>query len=263
MTRKIKRHKEFEISLQIKRDDFINPPREAQKNWLLNRAIKEFADDLIHLDGLAKQLIRGTDQTSFEDRTQKTLNSEEIMEDWQIPVMKAMAEIVTENHGEVLEIGFGRGIASSYIQDGGVQSHTIIECNDSVVARFHQWQQQYSDRPIQLIQGKWQDVIDQLEQYDGIFFHTYPLNQEEFLAYVVQSTTFAEHFFPTAASLLRKGGIFTYLSNETDSLSRSHQRLIFKYFTSFTLSIVQPLEIPDDSRDALWGDSLVVIKAVK
>ena len=263
MTRKIKRHKEFEISLQIKQDDFISPPREAQKNWLLNRAMKEFADDLIHLDNLAKKLIRGTDQTSFEDRTQKPLASQEIMEDWQIPVMKAMAEIVTENHGEVLEIGFGRGIASTYIQDGGVQSHTIIECNQSVVERFYQWQQQYCDRSIQLIQGKWQDVIDQLGQYDGIFFHTYPLNQEEFLAYVVQSTTFAEHFFPATASLLRKGGIFTYLSNETDSLSRAHQRLIFEYFTSFTLSIIQPLDIPDDSRDALWGDSMVVIKAVK
>ena len=263
MTRKIKRHKEFEISLQIKRDDFIRTPREAQKNWLLNRAIKEFADDLIYLDRLAKQLIRGTDQTTFEDRTQKPLDSQEIMEDWQIPVMKAMAEVVTANHGEVLEIGFGRGIASTYIQDEGVKSHTIIECNDSVVERFHQWRQQYSDRTIQLIQGKWQDVIEQLEKYDGIFFHTYPLNQAEFIDYIVQSTTFAEHFFPTAASVLRKGGIFTYLSNETDSLSRSHQRLIFQYFTSFTLSLVQPLDIPDNSRDSLWGDSMVIIKAIK
>ncbi len=221
MTRKVKRHKEFEISLQIKREDLIPPPREAQKNWLLNRAIKKFADELIYLDLLAKRLIRGTDQTTFEDRTHKPLDSQEIMEDCQIPVMKAMADVVTENHGDILEIGFGRGIASTYIQDRGVQSHTIIECNDSVVERFHQWRQQYSDRTIELIQGKWQDVIEQLGKYDGIFFHTYPLNQEEFLAYVVQSTTFAEHFFPTAASLLRKGGIFSYLSNETDSLSPS------------------------------------------
>ena len=32
-----------------------------------------------------------------------------IWEDWQLPLMQAMAGIVTETHGEVLEIGFGRG----------------------------------------------------------------------------------------------------------------------------------------------------------
>ncbi|MGK7872111.1 MAG: class I SAM-dependent methyltransferase [Xenococcaceae cyanobacterium] len=263
MTRRIKRQKDFEISLQIKHDNFIRPPREAQRNWLLNRALKEFADDLMHLDSSSKRFIRGTDQMGFEDRTQKVLEDHDIMEDWQIPVMKAMADIVTETHGEVLEIGFGRGVASTYIQDLGVQSHTIVECNDSVVERFHPWRQQYPDRDIRLVHGKWQDVVDQLDQYDGIFFHTYPLNQEEYLAYVVQSMTFAEHFFPTTAGLLREGGIFTYLTNETDSLSRAHQRLVFRYFTSFTLSIIEPLAIPSDSRDALWADSMVVIKAVK
>ena len=263
MVQKIKRHKDFEISLQIKQDTFIRPPREAQRNWILNRSLKEFADDLIHLDSLAKEFIQGADRLGFEDRTDKSLADDEIMEDWQTPIMKAMAEIVTATHGDILEIGFGRGIASDFIQEGNVKSHTIIECNDSVIDRFYNWQQKYPHRDLKIIKGKWQDVTDSLEQYDGVFFHTYPLNQEEFLNYVVQSVTFAEHFFPVAAKVLRKGGIFTYLTNEVDSLSRAHQRLIFRYFSSFSLSLMESLNIPEDSQDSLWGNSMVIIKAVK
>ena len=263
MTRRIKRHKDFEISLQIKDDDFINPPRQTQRNWLLNRAIKEFTDDLINLDHISHSLIRGGEQTAFDDRTQKNLADQEIMEDWQIPLMEKMAAIVSQTHGDVLEIGFGRGIASGYIQNYGVKSHTIIECNNSIIEKFHLWQQQYPNVEIKLVPGKWQDVIPQLEEYNSIFFHTYPLNQEEYIAYVAQSITFAEHFFPTATKLLRKDGVLTYFTNEIDSLSRTHQRLLFQYFSSFSLSMIKPLNIPEDSRDALWADSMVVIKAVK
>ena len=35
MTRKIRRTRDYEITLQIKNDDFIKPPRDAQRNWLL------------------------------------------------------------------------------------------------------------------------------------------------------------------------------------------------------------------------------------
>ena len=38
MTRRIKRKKDFEVSLTLKNDDFIRPPRDAQRNWLLNEA---------------------------------------------------------------------------------------------------------------------------------------------------------------------------------------------------------------------------------
>jgi len=263
MTRRIKRHKDFEITLQIKNDDFIRPPRAAQRNWVLNRAVKEFSDDLTALDILARDFIRGSEIDGFDDRGRSSLGAQQIMEDWQIPVMQAMAEAVTDSHGDVLEIGFGRGIASSYIQDCGVASHTIIECNPGVIHECGLWRGQHPDAQITIVSGMWQDVIGQLGAYDGIFFHTYPLNEQDHLEQVVQSATFAEHFFPTAAAHLNPGGIFSYLSNETDSLSRGHQRLLFRYFTSFTLSRVTGLDIPEDSHDAQWSDAMVVIKAVK
>ena len=220
MIRKLKRLREFDISLQIKREDFINPPRTAQRNWLLNQAMAEFTANLKHLNQTAQHFVSGeTSQRAF-DRTQALLTEDEIMEDWQIPLMRAMAEVVTETHGEVLEIGFGRGVSSDFIQAQGVKSHTIVECNDAIVADFQRWRTQYADRDIRLIHGKWQDTVDQFAHYDGIFFHAYPLNEMEYLETAVNSATFAEHFFSTATIHLREGGIFTYLTHEIDSFSR-------------------------------------------
>lgn len=262
MTRRIKRSDKFEITLVVKDDQFIRPPRDAQRNALLNRAIKEFAEDLTTLDHQACEFVEGAVQNTFTDRTQTVLSDQEIMEDWQVPVMKAMAKVVAEAKGDVLEIGFGRGISSGMIQEHQVRSHTIIECNNAIVDRFHKWKEDYKDKDIRLAHGMWQDVIDDLEYFDGIFFHTYPLNEDEYMNYVNGSVTFAEHFFETAAKHLQPEGVFTYFSNEIGSLSREHQRLIFKYFSSFSLEIVK-LTVPNDVKDTWWANSMVVIKAVK
>jgi len=46
MSRKLRRTPDFEIVLDVKNDRFIAPPRESQRNALLNKAVAEFADDL-------------------------------------------------------------------------------------------------------------------------------------------------------------------------------------------------------------------------
>lgn len=262
MTQKLRRSDNLEVRLVIKDDNFIRPPREAQRNALLNKALKEFTDDLSALDQHAAQFVPGSGQNSLDDRTQKRLSDEEIMEDWQIPIMQSMANFVTESHGDVLEIGFGRGIASSMIQEHQVRSHTLIECNDSVVDRFEEWRKRYSDRDIRLIHGLWQNTIGDLGLFDGIFFHTYPLNEDEYMQYVNSSVTFAGHFFSSAAAHLRPGGVFTYLTNEIDSLSRAHQRLILEHFSSFSLQVVY-LNMPENVQDVWWASSMAVVKVVK
>jgi guanidinoacetate N-methyltransferase len=264
MTKRIKRTRDYEIVLQVNNDQFMATPRESQRNWLLNRAVKEFADELDHLNALSSTFVAGSDANhTIEDRQQRDLSDGEIMEDWQIPIMQAMAEFVTASHGDVLEIGFGRGIASDFIQSGVVRSHTIVECNDSVVRRYQQWRSKIPEKDIRLVHGMWQDVIGGLGQFDGIFFHTYPLNETEFVEQVVQSSTFAEHFFPTASAHLKPGGAFTYLTNEHDSLGRAHQRSLMRHFSSFTMSLVKHLDVPVDTQDAMWADSMVIVRAVK
>ena len=262
MTKKIKRTENFEIVLEIKNEDFIRPPRDSQRNALLNNTLNEFSDNLQALDKLATRFVRGRSQTSLDDRTQKILSDDEIMEEWQIPLMQAMAEVVTESQGNILEVGFGRGVSATMIQEQNVRSHTIIECNDSVVERFYKWKEPYKDKKINLVHGLWQDTINDLGLFDGIFFHTYPLNEEEYMKNVHGRTTFAEHFFETAASHLNPGGVFNYFSNEIDSLGRGHQRALFKHFSSFSLKVID-LELPDDINDTWWADSMVIVKAVK
>ena len=254
----------FDLNLRLKSNDFINPPRETQRHWLLGQWLNEAEADLVHLNDIAQELVPGSPpKTDLLDKIHSEMTDDEIMEDWQRPMMLAMAEQVTASHGDVLEIGFGRGVSATMIQNLGVKSHTIIEFSDFVIDNYFQpWRAKYSDRDIQLIKGKWQDVQEQLPDFDGVFFHAVPTNENEFMEYMVNSITFAEHFFPTAAQLLRKGGVFTYLSTEIDSLSRRHQRALFKHFSEISLRRIS-LKVPENTEDMWWADSMVVVRAVK
>lgn len=265
-SKRVVRRPQFELALQLKMPEFIRPPREAQRNWLLARAMNEAADDLLALHEAAARFVPGANvnlERITEDRSQSRLAADELLEEWHRPLMTAMARVVSEQHGDVLEIGFGRGISAAMIQECGVRSHTIIECNDHVVEQFFEpWKRQYPGRDIRLVRGKWQETIKELGSYDGIFFQTYPLNEKEFVEHLSQAAAFAEHFFPEAAAHLRPGGVFTYLTHEIDSLSRRHQRALLKHFRSIELN-VEPVSVPEETRDLWWADSMVIVRAVK
>jgi guanidinoacetate N-methyltransferase len=261
MTRKLKKNSQLELTLEIRDDTFIRPPREAQRNALLNSAVQEFIADLQALDTIASRFVSGSTGGSLDDRTQASLTDQQIMEDWQLPVMRAMVDAVADPGCDLLEVGFGRGVSAQMIQDRGVGSHTILECNETVMTRFEQWRAS-QQQDIILVPGLWQDTIPGLGQFDSIFFHTYPLNEDEYMEYVHGATTFAEHFFPVAAAHLREGGAFTYFSNEIDSLGRGHQRQLLRHFSSFTVAVVE-LDLPPDVVDTWWADTMAIVKAVK
>ena len=260
--RKLKRTQAYELSLEVRDDAFIRPPHDAQRNWLLNRFLREAGEDLQALDAAARRFVSGGHHDRPADMRSAELSDEEIMEDWQLPLMEAMAAIAARSGGDVLEIGFGRGISAALIQHAGVRSHTIVECNPHVLSRFAPWRAEFPDRAIRIVPGLWQDVMDSLGDFDAVFFHTYALDEDEAADLLSSSVTFAAGFFPAAAAHLRAGGVFTYLTNEIDSLSRAHQRLLFEHFSAFRLERV-PLTLPRDVRDAWWADSMVVVEAVK
>jgi predicted O-methyltransferase YrrM len=268
----IQRRSEFDCYLKINKEEFLNPPRKNQRNWLLRRALDEFSDDLVQLDDIAKRFVSGSDRVDIERTwaesqaeytpTELIIEGQQVMQDWETPLMKAMADIATESGGEVLEVGFGMGISASFIQERRPKSHTIIEFNQDVMVAFEQWRRRYLDRDIRLVRGRWQDVAETLSEFDSVFFDAYPASEAEFEESVVNSITFAESFIPMAANLLRPGGVLTYYTNEIDSFSRRHQRFLFKHFRSFTLSVVGSLRPPENCH-YWWADSMVVVKAVK
>jgi guanidinoacetate N-methyltransferase len=255
---------DFKTSIQLINTDFMRPPLESQREWLLDQLMREMRDDLIHLNKVSSRFVAGSPRGLEEfDITEVALSDDDIMEDWQVPIMRSMAAGVGETHGDILEIGFGRGVAASFIQEHEIRSHTVIEANaHSVNTHFSEFKKRYPDRDIQVHHGMWQDKIDPLGTFDGILFHAFPLNEEDFIENIVNSVTFAAHFFPHAAAHLKPGGVFTYLSTEIDSLGRGHQRALFQHFTSVTTSTLA-VQVPQDTRDSWWADSMVIVKAVK
>lgn len=266
MTRKLRRTSAYDLELNLKDDNFIAPPRPQQRNWLLNRFMREAAADLQALDGIAQRFVPG--QAAHpgavgpaKDMRRAELDDQEIMEDWQQPLMEAMAEIAGIPGGSVLEVGFGRGMASELLQARGVGAHTIVECNPSVIRRCESWRAGYPDARIELVEGLWQEVMDDLGRFDSIFFHTYALDEDEAVERL-SGVTFADNFFPVAAEHLTAGGVFTYLTSEIDSVGRAHQRLLFEHFREIRMQVV-PLQLPVDLKDAWWADTMVAIAAVR
>jgi len=267
-----KHEPEFDLLLQFRKPGFIATPRNSQRNWVINRALNECADDLRALDELVTHFVPGSDRVEISgdlaaahpsavDR-QLVIEGQQIMQDWQKPLMKELARAVTERQGDVLEIGFGMGLSAGYIQDTGARSHVVVEANEKVADAARRWRERYPDRKIRIINAMWQDVIDEMELFDGILFDTYPMSEDEFRRYVLKDVTFAEHCFMAAGRHLKPGGIFTYYSNEIDSLSRRHQRALLRTFSSFHVSIVKNLHPPQDSQN-WWADSMAVVRACK
>jgi amino acid adenylation domain-containing protein len=273
---KIKQYPELnscELSLEIKNDSFISAAPHQQFYWLIQRLFyEEFSDGLAHLDRQAGRFVNGSERKEITgdrrsskalyDDSRLTICHRQVMQDWKRPLIKKIAEIATESHGDVLEVGFGIGISATYLVEMGIRSYTVIECNNELVKEFEEWRRQYPHVKTRLIHGEWQDVEDQLDTYDAIIFHTHPLDEDEFSEYIVKSITSTEFFFPTAAKCLRKGGVFTYYTNEIDSFIYRHQRLVFKYFDTLTLTVIKPLHPPPDC-NYWWTDSMVAVKAVK
>jgi guanidinoacetate N-methyltransferase len=269
---KICRRKQFNITLEINDVAFISPPDPSQKNWILARSLDELADDLEHLDHVSKRFVEGSERIKIQqewaksqakyDDSQLIIEGQQVMQDWERPYMEAMARVAAENQGDILEIGFGMGISASYIQSYNPRSYMVIECNEGVKEKFENWKAKYPGRKIDLVFGKWQDVIHELGTFDSIFFDTYPLSEEEFQQYVLEDVTFAAHFFESAAKHLKEGGIFTYYTNEIDTLSRRHQLKLLRYFEKVTFSVVKPLFPPRDC-NYWWADSMVLVKAIK
>ena len=94
----------------------------------------------------------------------------EVMMDWESSIMQKSAEFICQNKGDILEIGFGMGICADYIQEQGVNSHTIIEIHPQIIEKLKIWASNKSN--VTIIEGDWNNVSG-LSTYDGIFLDTF------------------------------------------------------------------------------------------
>ena len=109
---------------------------------------------------------------TFEsDKITITETGEEVMMSWEDSLMSASAAYVTEGGGDILEIGFGMGIASNYIQSHSINSHTIVENHPQILEKLQTWANNKSN--VVIISQSWADVTGSLSTYDGVFYDTY------------------------------------------------------------------------------------------
>ena len=127
-----------------------------------------------------------------------------VMMSWEDALMKQHARRVTQQGGDILEIGFGMGISAQYIQDYGCNSHTIVESHPDVLVRLHEWSK---DKPnVIIIEGDWFELQSMIceNSYDGIFYDADCNNSPKFRYAIVDRA-------------LKHRGVFTYFApNGTD-----------------------------------------------
>ena len=94
-------------------------------------------------------------------------NQHQVMMEWEKPYMEACIDKL-QPKGDVLEIGFGMGYSATQIQKYNPKSHTIIECDDTVISKAKK-------DGFDIVKGRWQDAIHNLGNFDFIFFddHSY------------------------------------------------------------------------------------------
>ena len=127
-----------------------------------------------------------SDKIVCED-TGSILYEEEVMMDWEHPIMSSSAAYVTQNGGDILEIGFGMGIASGYIQSHSISSHTIIENHPQIISKAIEWVSGKSN--VTIISQSWSDVTGSLGNYDGIFYDTFGDEESNKFGTTVESLT--------------------------------------------------------------------------
>ncbi|XP_042376052.1 protein arginine N-methyltransferase 2-like [Zingiber officinale] len=142
------------------------------------------------------------ERVSFSEDKLMDSESKAVMMDWERPLMEAHARAVCGGGGggRVLNVGFGMGLVDEAIQRYGPVEHTIVEAHPDVYDRMLRcgWGEKEN---VKIVFGRWQDVLPQLESYDGIFFDTYGEYYEDL-----------RQFHQHLPKLLKPDGIYSYFN---------------------------------------------------
>ena len=105
----------------------------------------------------------------------------QVMMEWEKPYMEESIKQLNP-FGKVLEIGFGLGYTATKICSfEAVEEYNVIECTPIVWEQFEKFKsEQLVLRPelkVNLIKGRWEDVITTTGIYDSIYFDDYVLSK--------------------------------------------------------------------------------------
>ena len=119
------------------------------------------------------------------------------------------AEIVSQNGGHILEIGFGLGFSAEKFISSSIDSYTCIEINDIVYQNAATWS--LDKQNVTIINGAWEDIIPTLStQYNGIYYSPLIVNHEQFyetcksiskIGTIISTQGFTFEFSATSANI--------------------------------------------------------------
>ncbi|KAG0329877.1 hypothetical protein BG000_011909 [Podila horticola] len=159
-------------------------------------ADKKKQEDVPNAEYLAQPL-------QYTDDGDRLLDADKngVMMGWELPLMIRHAEVICPSEGlRVLNVGFGLGLIDKELQKRSPAQHTIIEAHPDVYAKM--LRDGWDKKPgVKILFGRWQDVVDQLEVYDGIFFDTFGEFYEDLRS-----------FHEIVPNHLEEGGIYSYFN---------------------------------------------------
>lgn len=142
-------------------------------------------DTLIPIDAVGSCLgaiitafppLNGDEDVIFDDTGLKIEVQGEYlyaMHEAETKLSQSMGQLVCNNGGDILEIGFGIGASSDEIQKNvNVTSHTIVELNKKVYEKALIWAE--DKKNVEIILGDWVDVLPNInKKFDGILHDTW------------------------------------------------------------------------------------------
>jgi protein arginine N-methyltransferase 2 len=148
---------------------------------------------------LSRKLEFTKDQQGGERLVDSDMNG--VMMGWEDPLMLLHADLITKDRAprlRVLNVGFGLGLIDTYLQNSHPSSHTIIEAHPDVYQKMINdgW-----DKKVTILFGRWQDVKDQLQVYDAIFFDTFGEYMDDL-----------KEFHELLPNILREDGIYSFFN---------------------------------------------------
>lgn len=239
-------------------DDYCTAGEYAERNGykniydeILNHAISsELILGLIErknkdsLESSNKQYLN--QKLKYSEDKEKLIDEDNnaVMMGWERPLMILHADLICPKEGlNILNVGFGLGIIDEEIQKRKPKSHTIIEAHPDVYN--YMIESGWDKKPgVKILFGRWQDVIDQLETYDGIFFDTFGEYYED-----------QREFHEIVPNILNQDGIFSFFNGQAGTNAFFHH--VYRELIALELQdmgfITEYKEVDiDPSKDPSW-----------
>jgi cystathionine beta-lyase/cystathionine gamma-synthase len=181
----------------------------------------------------------------------------EVMSDYKRPYMEKLAEVVTRQGGNILNIGYGLGILDKEIEKyrntRKLQQHYVIELNKHIAEQARQTEN------LIVIENDWRKALHDIRnvEFDGIVYDGFPLEKNEIHR---DAILFIEELVQT--KLLKHGGILTFY---TDAAHFIGEKFI-RYLKGLNLYLVDLekiyVSVPQRERQ-IWKEDHFLVPIVR